>query len=419
MIDPAVVRRKQTPFAFGLGSLVVSTLGDAVLSVGLAFVAIQLTGRASAVGILLAAELLPQACLLTVGGALGDIFGARRVIVAADSVRMITQGTSGVLLLTHHATFAGIVALQAGYGVANALYQPSWIAFCAAIAAGERVQQRNAYLSIGRSATTLIGPAVGAGLLAISSPGALVLADAVSFGLSAATVLLSPRAETALVVERPRVFAMLREGWQEFRKTTWIWRYVAYFALYQALVLAGFQVLGPVVAIDRLGGSAALAFILAARGVGAIVAGLVATLFQIRRRLFVGTLTMMVCDVPLFITLGFTSSTLLISAGAFLAGFGNVYFSTMWDVTFQLQVPVTSIARLRSYDQLGSIALAPVGLVLLGALSDAVSIAALCAAVATIHVVTSLALLGTASRVDASAAGASDQSTVPNLPVES
>ncbi|HEX8007998.1 MAG TPA: hypothetical protein VF482_16400 [Trebonia sp.] len=64
----------------------------------------------------------------------------------------------------------------------------------------------------------------------------------------------------------------LREGWAEFRSHTWLWVIVVQFCLIMMAWYAAFQVLGPVVARQHLGGPAAWGAITASDSCGLIAA---------------------------------------------------------------------------------------------------------------------------------------------------
>jgi MFS family permease len=62
----------------------------------------------------------------------------------------------------------------------------------------------------------------------------------------------------------------------------------------------------------------------------------------------------------------------VVLGGAFLHGFGLEIFSVGWDLSIQENVPEQMLARVYSFDQLGSFIARPLGLALTGPLSAAV-----------------------------------------------
>jgi hypothetical protein len=64
--------------------------------------------------------------------------------------------------------------------------------------------------------------------------------------------------------------AELAQGWREVRSREWLWVTILAFAAFQLLMLATWQVLGPAIAKEDLGGAGAWAAITACWGVGAV-----------------------------------------------------------------------------------------------------------------------------------------------------
>src|SRR4029078_4868277 len=77
------------------------------------------------------------------------------------------------------------------------------------------------------------------------------------------------------VVETKSFFSDLRQGWDEFRRQTWIWTTIVFFGI-RNFAFASYWVLGPIVAKRDLGGAPAWAALTAAFSVGALVGGLFA-----------------------------------------------------------------------------------------------------------------------------------------------
>jgi hypothetical protein len=73
-------------------------------------------------------------------------------------------------------------------------------------------------------------------------------------------------------------------------------------------------------------------------------------------------------SVPSLVLLAFAAPTAAISAAELLAGIGIGLASTLWETALQQGVPTESLSRVSSYDTLGSIALRPIGLALVGPL---------------------------------------------------
>jgi MFS family permease len=125
------------------------------------------------------------------------------------------------------------------------------------------------------------------------------------------------------------------------------------------------QILGPVVALDHLGGAAAWGAILTTIGVGYLVGGAIMLRLRPRRTLRAGVAGLLVTFLLLF-GLAIPLPLAALIALAALAGVGSEIFGVMWDTTLQQELPHDKLSRLSSYDAVGSFGLLPVGFALAG-----------------------------------------------------
>jgi MFS family permease len=185
----------------------------------------------------------------------------------------------------------------------------------------------------------------------------------------------------------------LREGWSEFRSHTWLWVIVAQFCVVMMAWYGAFSVLGPVVAREHLGGPAAWGAITAADAFGLIAGGLAALRFTPRRpMLFVVLTGGAVAISPLSLAM------VLPLPAVCLASFGLGVFVEMmmvqWTVTMARNIPPDKLARVSSYDVLGSVMAMPAGALIAGPIGTAIGAArAQYAAAAVIVIASALALI--------------------------
>src|ERR1700727_2420812 len=103
----------------------ISSLGDRLVPVALAFAVLNLTGSATDLGLVLAAQTIPLVLFVLVGGVWADRLPRRLVMASSDLVRAGSQGLCAVLLLTGRAHLWELVVLQAIYGTARAFFDPA------------------------------------------------------------------------------------------------------------------------------------------------------------------------------------------------------------------------------------------------------------------------------------------------------
>ena len=143
------------------------------------------------------------------------------------------------------------------------------------------------------------------------------------------------------------------------------------FSFVNAAFSGALLVLGPVQANEHYGGAGWWGIILAAESAGLICGGLLMLRIRPQRMLLLATFSVLPIALPLLL-LGRPAPAELVALAAFLAGFSLEIFAVCWDTTMQQQIPGDMLSRVYSYDMLGSIALVPIGLAVVGPLADAI-----------------------------------------------
>jgi hypothetical protein len=237
------------------------------------------------------------------------------------------------------------------------------------------LQQANALLGIAHSAGSVLGPAAGGVVIAVSGPGAALATDAGTFVVSAIALLAMRPVEHDRGPGRSRFVADLGEGWAEFRARTWVWVIVLQYAVWHMLVLGPFMVLGAVVAREQLGGAGAWAVILAASGIGELAGGIAALRLRPRWPLRAVTWAGLLWT-PQVALLAVQAPAWLIGAAALVAGAGMAFVVAVWNTALHEHVPARALARVSSYDWAGTLVFLPLGFVLAGPAAEVASISA-------------------------------------------
>jgi len=132
-------------------------------------------------------------------------------------------------------------------------------------------------------------------------------------------------------------------------------------------------VLGPVVADQHLGGAAVWGVILAATSVGAFVGGILVLRLRFSRPLV--AVELLVVPAGLFVlSLAVPLAPPAIIAIGALSGAGFAMGDVVWMSTLQRKVPEHVLSRISSFDWLGSVALNPIGYLIIGPLSEQIGI---------------------------------------------
>jgi hypothetical protein len=260
-----------------------------------------------------------------------------------------------------------------------------------AVVSASRLQQANALLGLSRSILGFAGPAIGGVLTGLGSPGSAILVDAATFAIAAVLLLrvnVAPRDDD--VVAEP-FLRELRQGWDEFRRQTWIWTTIVFFGIGN-FAGASFGVLGPLIAKRELGGPTAWGLVVAADGAGAIVGGLVALRLRSSRPLAVSCVAAVPYGMEM---LGFGLGVPLwgLVALAVFVGASLAVHLAMWFTVFQSQVPEAARSRVSSYDALGSFVLIPLGAAIAGPVASVFGVHATLIGAAVVSMSTNVFIL--------------------------
>ena len=365
--------------------------------VGVSFAVLRVTNSATDLSYVLAAQIAPALVFALIGGVAADRFRPQRVIVAANVLMALGEGTFGVLVLTGRPPMWAMLGLEAITGTGIAIFYPASQALLPGIVPGRMLQEASAISRLAMNTGQMSGAAAAGLLVAAAGPGwALILCG---IGMAATVpMLVSIRGTRPATVDEaeasaPGLLTELREGWSEFRSHTWLWVIVAQFCIVMMAWYGAFSVLGPVVAREHLGGPAAWGAITAADAFGLIAGGLVSLRFTPRRpMLFVVLTGGAVAISPL--SLAMVLPLPAVCLASFSLGVFVEMMMVQWTVTLARNIPPDKLARVSAYDVLGSVMAMPAGALIAGPLGAAIGTSsAQYAAAAAIVFASALALI--------------------------
>jgi MFS family permease len=368
-----------------------SMLGDAIVPVALAFAVLEIERSASALGLVLAAYMVPRVILIMFAGVWADRLPRNQLMVATDLLRFASQGTAAFLLITGAAEIWHLIVLQLIQGVGSSFFGPASTGLVPQVVSPGRLQEANGLLSLARSSFDVLGPVAAGLFVATIGAGWALAVDAMTYLVSAA-FLVRLRLPERLPRAAESFLSELRGGWREFFSRTWLWVDGIYSALANMLVLAPLWALGPLVAEESLDGATSWAVIVASFGVGSVVAGAAVIRFKFERPIFTGVAVLSLLALPPAL-LAVPTPTAAVAVGAFAAGFGLIFFNTLFETTVQEQVPEEALSRVSAIDWMLSLALFPIGLALAGFVAEAIGTGTTLAIAAVWAVVSTAAVL--------------------------
>ncbi|MBM3635265.1 MAG: MFS transporter [Actinobacteria bacterium] len=357
---PGVGCLREQSFRLLFSSQLLSAVGDAVASVAVPFAIIALGGGAGDIGLVLGARAVPLVLFLLIGGVWADRMSRRTVMISSDAVRAGCQATFTAILLLGVGGVPAIVAITFVYGTAEAFFRPALSGILPQSVSPGRLQEAYGLIAMTPAVGMLAGGILGGTAVALISPAGAIALDAVTFAV--AIVLLSfARFRVVAMAERGRSFLHdLRDGWDAFRRRTWLVVVVLGESFYALLVMPAIFVAGPLIAEEYLDGAASYAAIVSAFGLGFVTGGLIVARLTPRRPLVLAYAVTMPF-VGTFIALSVPAPTAVIAACAWLGGTVIIISGSLLETTITRQVTPDLRSRVGSFRALGSQVCQPIG----------------------------------------------------------
>lgn len=360
----AVLRPPFLPYWLGQS---VSALGDRVTAVALPAVVLSLGGGAPDLARLAAWSTGAQLALLLIGGVLVDRLPRRAVLLAMDAVRAVLLAVTAWFLARGNVSITALVALSAALGACSALFYPATASILPELVDGDQLVPANALRNLSHQLSGVIGPALGGTLVALGGASFALGVDALTFAFGALGLfLMRPRVRAAQEGTASPLWWEFLEGFRLILASTWLWLTIALFALVNIFFGGLNVVVLPLYAREVLGGAQDLGWLYAAQALGAVLAALVlGRLGKVRRRGVVAYVAVVVQGLAV-VGLALSASLITAMLALLVSGAGVTVFAVLWEATLQERVPNEALGRVASVDMLGSIALLPLGFVLLG-----------------------------------------------------
>ncbi len=363
---------RHRPFALLWGGQAISSLGDSLYRVALAWWVLEKTGSATAMGTVLVFSITPMVVFLLLGGVAVDRLPRLRLMLGSDLLRALVTGTVAALAFAGRLEIWHVYLASAMFGTVDAVFQPAYVASVPALTPRELLGSANALTSLSRQLTGTAGPALGAAIVALGGTPLAFALDAASFLVSAACLLPIPAPPHQPPAASPNITRDLREGLAAVQAQPWLWVTITLAALGNLTAGGPLAIALPFLIKNTLradvgllglwGSLIALGEVLTSVWLGRYA--------RLRRRglLAYGALLASGIAVLAYVLPGGRPGLV---AGALLFGASMATFGLIWTSTLQELVPGELLGRVSSIDFLGSYALLPFGYALAGWATDA------------------------------------------------
>ena len=252
----------------------ISLVGTWMQMVAQGWLVLQLTGSATALGVVAAVQTLPVLLASPYAGVLVDRQNKRHVLLMTQTAMALLALTLGLLTLTHAVRLWMVLVIAAAMGLVNSVDNPARQSFVPELVGTDLLPNAVSLNSTMVNAARAVGPAIAGVLIVTVGVATCFLLNTLSF---VAVLIALATMRTELL--RPAIASIhapgqLLEGLRYVRATPALLTPLLMMALIGALSYE-FQVVLPVLAKNTFHGNAdAYGFFSASFGIGAVIGGL-------------------------------------------------------------------------------------------------------------------------------------------------
>ena len=345
-------------------STTIFVLGASAFPIALAVTIIDQGGSATTLGLILGSRILASVIGAPFAGVWTDRLPRKQVMIAAD----LSRGLIVFLMVflsgpsTPH-IFLGLAVFLMGVG--DAFGAASAGAIMPSLVPDEKLPAANVARNIVVRTATIIGPGIGGVSVALIGGRLTFLFTAIMFALG--TYFLNQIKEEIKneSKERESFLTEMREGLRTVIEIPWIGAMIFMVSFQLMVLLAAETVLLPIITKREFASNTPFALSAASFSIGSIISALLCVKIKIKHQGQVSILVWMIVIIAP-IALAFPISGWLIVAAYFIAGFSVGPWEAWWSSAVQREVPQHLQGRVFSIDHMGSTALMPLGMALVG-----------------------------------------------------
>jgi MFS family permease len=340
----------------------VSVTGNGLFTVALPLEVLHLTGSSFELSLVVAARTLPPLILLLVGGTLVDRLSRRAVMLVSDATSGVALAMLTLLIVTHRERVQEIFILSVVLGSATAFFRPASATIIRDIVPSNLLVSANSLSSLSRSlGLTVLGPLIGGAIVAMAGYGWAFGIDAGSFAASA-VCLAAMRNITEVRAVKERITSGMLEGIRHCRSQRWLWWSMIALGVANIASFTVYTIMQPLLVRNIFHeGAVAVGIMIAAGGIGRVVASITASRrnppHQRMKTTWLAWTAFGTCCILMGLSpwLGMAVACFGVMRG--VVAYGDI----IWLSTVQEETPPTLLGRVSSIDWLFSLSLTPLG----------------------------------------------------------
>ncbi len=349
----------------------VSLIGTWAQSIGQTWLVLSLTGSPLLLGILGAIQFLPITFFSLFAGVIIDRYPKKQIILITQFAAMILAFTLSALVFTHTVTYEHILILALILGFSNTIDMPSRQAFTIELAGKQDLMNAIALNSATFNLARIIGPAIGALLMASFGAGWCFLLNGFSF--MAVIVSLLKVKVTPYVRKKVSENNMLKEikdGLKYIAREPALLQTIL-MVLIIGIFVFNFNILIPVFTKNILQqGEKTYGLLMSALGVGSLFGALMVSVKSKSGPNIKILLRSSIMISLTFILISFTRTYYYTTILLVITGIFNIWFSTTANSTLQITTKDEYRGRVMSVYSLVFAGASPIGNMFAGITTD-------------------------------------------------
>ena len=351
-------------------------LGNAMHTMAVSWLMVELTGSSFLSALVQTAAFLPMFLLSLPAGVLADIADRNRLVLRSLAVYIVTAAVLATLAILGYAGPSLLLALTFVMGCCTALQSPAWTSSVMDTIDRDQMPQAITLISMAFNGARAVGPALAGLIFATAGSGVVfALAVATALTLTVAVRRHPPHPHPASKLPPERLWggmaSGLRYAWHSPPVFAQLVRTVAFTGVGSAL-----WALLPVVAQRQLGlGAAGYGTLMGCLGAGAVATGFF--LGPLRARLGLDRMVVGCCGVfaLAMVVAALSTSRLLVYATLIVGGAGWMAATSTMNAATQTSAPMWARARAAAMHVLCALGSFAIGSALWGALASVFGLA--------------------------------------------
>jgi DHA3 family tetracycline resistance protein-like MFS transporter len=363
-------------FAFLWSGQTISRLGDSLYRIALSWWVLEKTGSAVTMGTVNIVSMIPMLLFMLFGGVIVDRLPRPLVMISTDLLRGVLVAAVAILALLNLLQVWEIFVFSALFGTVSAFFEPAYIAIFPEIVTAESLPSANSLTTLSREITGIVGPSIAALIVAAGGTPITFGLDAVSFFVSAVTLIPVLKMSVKAVIPTEKtatlnIWGDLASGFKAVAASPWLWVTISVAALANMMEGGAISTSLPFLIKDVWHmGVESLGFIYSAISVGAVLTAVIMGNWKkLRKRGPVGFLSWFVIGAAILV-LGVQKNFVVSLIVAAALGAAATSFGLIWTNSMQEIVPKEMLGRVSSIDYLGSFVLLPIGFAVAGWATD-------------------------------------------------